>query len=300
MTSTVVALVLALLACASHAHKASDSYLSIAALNQELRAHWNIAIRDLEFAIGLDTNDDGLVTWGELRRKQQLIESYVLARLSVSSGGQPCSLRTDGSGLQVARYTDGAYAVLSLAMHCGAGPVDALTLGYNLFFDLDAQHRGLLRLQRDGTIQPAVFSPDARLQTLTMTRRNPLRRFFAYAREGVWHIWIGHDHILLLVSLLLPSVLEWESRRWQSVTSFCVALMDTVRIVAAFTVAHSITLSLAVLGIVAPVSPRPTLRSQSWTRSGSLSAPSTSSCCPCRPAFACRRFPIVPPVSRGE
>ena len=74
-----------------------------------------------------------------------------------------------------------------------------------------------------------------------------------YAQEGVWHIWIGFDHILFLLSLLLPAVLIWQPKPvalWLPVERFRAAFFDVLRIVTAFTVAHSITLSLATLGYV--------------------------------------------------
>jgi hypothetical protein len=69
-------------------------------------------------------------------------------------------------------------------------------------------------------------------------------------REGVWHIWIGLDHILFLISLLLPSVLLWRTIAWQPAERAIDAFWDVFRVVTAFTVAHSITLSLAVLGVI--------------------------------------------------
>ena len=66
----------------------------------------------------------------------------------------------------------------------------------------------------------------------------------------MWHIWIGYDHILFLISLLLPAVLWCEGRRWHAVESFPSAFWEVCKIVTAFTLAHSITLSLAVLGMV--------------------------------------------------
>ena len=67
----------------------------------------------------------------------------------------------------------------------------------------------------------------------------------------MWHIWVGFDHILFLLSLLLPAVLAWQASRWQPVQGFRPAFWDVFRVVTSFTVAHSITLSLAALGIVA-------------------------------------------------
>jgi len=66
----------------------------------------------------------------------------------------------------------------------------------------------------------------------------------------VWHIWIGLDHILFLMALVLPSVLRRESGRWQPAENFGRALVKILTIVSCFTIAHTITLSLAALGVV--------------------------------------------------
>ena len=74
--------------------------------------------------------------------------------------------------------------------------------------------------------------------------------FLDYFREGVWHIWTGYDHILFLCSLLLPAVLTRGGGKWTGVNSIGIAFRNVLKIVTAFTIAHSITLSLAVLGYV--------------------------------------------------
>jgi hypothetical protein len=62
---------------------------------------------------------------------------------------------------------------------------------------------------------------------------------------------VGFDHLLFLLALLLPSVLWRENGRWQAVGSLGPAVKDVVAVVTAFTVAHSLTLTLAALGWVA-------------------------------------------------
>ncbi|MGH8809316.1 MAG: HupE/UreJ family protein, partial [Noviherbaspirillum sp.] len=71
-----------------------------------------------------------------------------------------------------------------------------------------------------------------------------------YVQEGVWHIWIGFDHILFLLALLLPAVARRQRYAWQAVDAFKPAFWNVFKIVTAFTVAHSITLTLATLGVV--------------------------------------------------
>ncbi len=247
MKRVALLLVLALLAGEAVAHKPSDSYLSIAVDGSAVRGQWDIALRDLDFAIGIDSNGDGEITWGELRARHNEIAAYALARLTVALDGAACPLRANGH--LVDQHSDGAYAVLRFEAQCArAGP--ALELGYNLFFDLDPQHKGLLRLEYAGTTRTAIFSPDAARQSFELTRPSRLAQFIDYGREGVWHIWIGFDHILFLLSLLLPAVLLPLHKGWQAVERFKPALWDVFKIVTAFTVAHSITLSLAALGVI--------------------------------------------------
>jgi hypothetical protein len=66
----------------------------------------------------------------------------------------------------------------------------------------------------------------------------------------VRHIATGFDHILFLLSLLLPAVLVRDGRGWRSALSFRHAFVDVAKVVTAFTLAHSITLTLAALSIV--------------------------------------------------
>jgi hypothetical protein len=83
--------------------------------------------------------------------------------------------------------------------------------------------------------------------------------------EGVWHIWVGLDHILFLLCLLLPVArqrgegmhepgLPAVRRRGQGAQESsprdAPVWIEVVQVVTAFTVAHSITLSLAALGIL--------------------------------------------------
>ena len=76
---------------------------------------------------------------------------------------------------------------------------------------------------------------------------------------GMWHIWIGLDHILFLVALILPAVVRRRRQEpmkasdldvWSPVDRFKPAFIYIVKIVTFFTIAHSITLSLAALDVI--------------------------------------------------
>jgi hypothetical protein len=242
-----LALLLLLASFAAQAHKPSDSYLHLKVDGARVTGQWDIALRDLEQAIGLDSNGDGEITWGELRARHADIAAYALARLSFSGDAQSCPLRVTGH--EVDRHSDGAYEVLRFAADCGSAPAQ-IEIGYTLFFDFDAQHKGLLNLEYQGRIQSLVFTPERSKQHFALGEMSAWRQFLSYGREGVWHIWIGYDHILFLLSLLLPAVLLRERRHWVPVAQFGDAFWDVLKIVTSFTVAHSITLSLAALGLI--------------------------------------------------
>jgi len=236
----------ALAALPALAHKPSDSYLTLQVAEQ-VSGQWDIALRDLDFAIGLDADGNGEITWGELRAKHAEIAAYALARLAVEGDGAACPLRA-GEQL-VDQHTDGAYTVLRFRADCPRPPAH-LRITYRLFADIDPQHRGLLRLEAAGLSRTAIFSPQAAGQSFELKAASRWSQFIDYGVEGVWHIWQGYDHILFLLSLLLPAVLVWRGARWQPVGRFREAFVDVLKIVTSFTVAHSITLSLATLGVI--------------------------------------------------
>jgi hypothetical protein len=231
----------------AHAHKPSDSYLSLWVQGDHLTGQWDIALRDLDYAIGLDADGNGEITWVEVKAKHKEIAAYALARLSIAADGVSCPSTV--SEHLIDNHSDGAYEVMRFTADCPSAP-EVLTIKYTLLFDLDPQHRGLLRLEEQGRTQTAIFSPEHdtwRLQGHSVALG---RQFLEYFRTGVWHIWTGFDHILFLCSLLLPAVLERGRGRWQAVTTFRPAFFEVLSIVTAFTIAHSITLSLAVLGFI--------------------------------------------------
>jgi len=243
----------------AHAHKPSDSYLTLKVEGAKIQGQWDIALRDLDFAIGLDGNGDGEITWGELRVRHDAIAAYALPRLKIQAAGSDGENECPARATEhlVDNHSDGAYAVLRFVAECPKPPA-ALELTYALLFDVDPQHKGLLRLEYQGaghiTTTTGIFSPGKSNQRFELSEASLLRQFLDYGKEGIWHIWIGFDHILFLLSLLLPAVLlrqyQQQQARWQAVSGFRPAFWEVFKIVTAFTVAHSITLSLATLGVV--------------------------------------------------
>jgi len=238
---------LCLLSFTAQAHKPSDSYLNFIVEGNAIDGQWDIALRDLDFALGLDANGDAAITWGEVKAKQRDIDAYAMARLNLQSDGQSCPATVTDH--LVDDHTDGAYAVLRFKAQCPQ-PIKQLQTRYGLFFDIDPQHKGLLQLQYEDVSTTAIFSPEKATQQFSLTTPNRITQFIDYAREGIWHIWIGFDHILFLLALLLPAVVIRQRQQWQAVAAFKPAFWSVLKIVTAFTLAHSITLTLATLGVI--------------------------------------------------
>lgn len=241
-----IALSLALAAPGAWAHKASDGYLTLERHEAAITGRLDLALRDLELAIGLDLDGDGAITWGELKSRRSLIEDYALSRLGLATEGRGCT--SEATGLRVDRHTDGAYAVIDFVARCGSAP--ALMLRYAVLHEVDPQHRGLVRyVDARGAERSFVLSAQTPEATFA-TEHDVMAQAMAFAREGVHHILTGYDHLLFLVSLLLPAVLIRRDGRWAPAPSLFGALCDVAKTVTAFTLAHSITLALAVLDVV--------------------------------------------------
>ena len=78
------------------AHKPSDSYLALSKQGDDLVGQWDIALRDLDYAIGLDADGNGEITWREAKAKHEEITAYALARLAIAADGVACPITITG------------------------------------------------------------------------------------------------------------------------------------------------------------------------------------------------------------
>ena len=240
------------------AHKPSDSYLTVRAAQDQndLTLRWDIALRDLDYVLTLDRDGNGELTWGEVRPREADITRLAISRLAFTASGQACPLESSAP-MMLDTHSDGNYAVLSLTAKCPL--LDAkktvLTARYSMLFDVDPSHRGLVQWIGPGqdpasAAQALVFGTESAEQTLTLQPAGRWQTFRQYLVDGVWHIWIGYDHILFLLSLLLPAVLLRRNHQWEPAPTLSGSFKEVLKVVTAFTLAHSITLSLAAMGII--------------------------------------------------
>jgi hypothetical protein len=230
---------------AAFAHKASDAYLSITTNGPRADLALRIAVRDLDDALGLDEDADGAVTGRELEHAMPRVLAYAGAGIKITRGGT-CALDA-GAYEGVVDYTDGTYAALGFRVECPSE--GAVTVDYSLLFEIDPLHRCVVR---KGAAPVQLVTASIRSLTFASDDTSASHGLRAMLFEGIRHIWTGYDHVLFLVALLLPAVLRrTQVGTWEPQAKVRSVLVDVTRVVTAFTLAHSITLSLAALGVVA-------------------------------------------------
>ena len=248
-----------LLPVAAWAHKESDAYVNLRTDPQNpnlLHGQFDIALRDLDFAIGIDSNHDGAITWGEVKAYREAIERYVLPQLTIQGDGLTCPITPTDQRINA--HSDGAYDVILFDALCDKEVPARLTITYHLFGHLDPYHRGIVSVYVHGATSGAVLGPENPSAVLDINRPDRWRQFKSFVVDGLWHIWTGPDHLLFILSLLLPSVLICRRRPrtpldpgvWQPAERFWPAALELVKVISGFTVSHSATLSLSVLGFI--------------------------------------------------
>jgi hypothetical protein len=243
MTRLLAILALALLAApAAQAHTQSYGFLSLSLADDAASGRLELAVRDLDRVHDLDADRDGKITWGEFRARETELARAVLAGIAVGAPGSPCALAADPAMTD----TRGGetYIVLPFRGSCPAQG-GATQIGYDLFFAGDAQHRGLVAATTGAGTQTFVMTPATPRVSLAPADGGGFGRWLGFVEDGAHHIFIGYDHIVFLLTLLIGSfAMRGEGRPFKQ------RFYEAVKVVTAFTVAHSLTLGLAAFGFV--------------------------------------------------
>lgn len=246
--SLIVAL-LCFISSSAFAHKNSNSYLNIKSENNRFYVQWDIALQDLNRLLNLDVNRDGNLTWGEVQQRHNEIGAAALSNLQIKSNGSECSYGAVDHLIN--RHNGSAYAVIKTEIACPSS-VQKFAVNYNFLFDQNAQHRGILAMNAGGKDEAFIFSPDNRSYEYS-SAGGASSGFSAFFVKGVEHLLGGVDHLLFLFVLLLPATF---GTLRGSEGKLSKTLIETAKILTAFTVAHAITLTLSVLKLVSfPVTP---------------------------------------------
>jgi hypothetical protein len=208
-----------------------------------------VAIVDLHQGMGLTAGELRQLGAAELQQREEALTLDIAAGVDLRADGERLKLTVTDyttlplNGIEYARLLFEGVGV--------SKPPSVIEINASAAFQIDTNMHGLLGLEHGGRTDVVAFnqqSPTHRFEIGQTSGRGSRWRSFVW--EGVWHIWIGLDHLLFLVALLLPAVLKRDANRWIGVERFRDALINVLKIVTAFTIAHSITLSLAVLEVV--------------------------------------------------
>jgi hydrogenase/urease accessory protein HupE len=222
---------LLLLATPASAHPVPFSYLDVqlqkSALDVSLVIHIFDLAHDLQIA-----PPERLLEPAVVAEREAAIRSLVAPRLEIDGNGQ--TLTPEWSGPEILRERQSLRLHIRYQMPAAPGTVAVNTV----MFPYDPQHQTFVNMYEGETLtsQMILDGQHPHLEYFAGTRQGVLAVVKKFIPAGIHHILIGPDHLLFLVGLLL--------------------LGGTVRqllmVVTSFTVAHSITLSLAALNLVTP------------------------------------------------
>jgi hypothetical protein len=226
-----VVLAVALLAAPSRvlAHPAPFSYLDLRIGNDVIEGTLVVHIIDAAHDLNIASPEKLLersTAYGNLDRLTALI-----AQRLVLTADQPLLIQWGDVDVLPERQ--------GIQLHFRIHTPRPATLGIHaLMFPYDRLHQTFVNVYEDGALrQQFVLSADGPDRTYyTGTTQGAIAVIRTFVPAGIHHILIGPDHILFLIGLLLLG------GGWKAL----------LKIVTAFTIGHSITLSLAALNLVTP------------------------------------------------
>ncbi|MEM8846115.1 MAG: HupE/UreJ family protein [Bacteroidota bacterium] len=254
----------------SHHPDNSLVYLKIYETNG-IEGRFDINVNELNEFLGLDLDKHPSIE--QIRKYEKEIKAYLLstARFSSVYGNHPIVFTDE---LDTIKTEFGSFVLLFFKLENSTLIPDELDVTFKSFIEEDPRHENLLGIEynwKAGLINnerliALVFTKSEMSKNLSLTERSIWKGFKEMVRQGMLHIWIGLDHILFLLALMLPSVVRRVMKnsedeelgspenskvsQWRPVTNFKSAFLYILKIVTFFTIAHTITLSLASLQII--------------------------------------------------
>jgi len=239
----------------TYAHSPDQSYIFLKIYDTSIDGRFEMTIKDANKLYGY-SHPDSMITHENLAQFIPQLQDYVKEniRISVEQSFFNLTFTTH----DILKTSAGVFILIDfhIAKNLTEIPTN-LSVEYSILFDVDESHEGFLVIEHywkgslfnnEGYIS-LVFTSDERSKVLDLTNSSMMRGFVGVVKQGIKHIWIGIDHILFIIALILPSVMVRRKEKWEAVSSFKPALFYLVKIISLFTIAHSITLSIAAMGI---------------------------------------------------
>lgn len=229
-----------------HAHDPGISRGTLSYDNQGAVLEISFAAKDLEPLTEIDFNFDGEISETEFATAKQVLthmfnDLVELRHRELALPNVLQNLELDADGGILARWS---------FPHTTR---DEHTLSLPLLEKLAKGHRQYLLVKAGNDNTAAQHLLSARSHTVTINGTGPgaNNQLLQYVQEGIWHIWIGLDHLLFLITLLLPAVIKREHDSPGVAENFGEATREILKTVTAFTCAHSLTLGLTFLDVIA-------------------------------------------------
>jgi len=247
------------------AHSPDQSYLYLRIYKEAIGGRFEMTAKDMNKALGLNLNEE--LTIEAITPHLQKIQNYLISRSTFKGGNETYQVRfVEPTILPLDEMDD--FVRFHFELDGVTKVPDELDIFYDVLFDKDPIHKGMLVVEynwKAGIVDNEalianIYSGNNKQQKLSLKDASIMKGVIALIKLGIWHIWIGTDHILFVIALILPSVVRRRetiqtvasdtSSTWIPVDSFKSAFWYIIKIITYFTIAHSITLALASLRIV--------------------------------------------------
>jgi hypothetical protein len=166
--------------------------------------------------------------------------------VALTGDGAPCNSSAEVP--QVLEWlADQDLVRVGFSSTCPSEPA-RLTIRCDLLFDADPAHRVYYSLADDRVSHVGLFREGQRSSDVDVRHFHAVAGFLEFVREGIRHIATGFDHLLFLITLLLRAPLARVLGQWMPRPGLGATAREALRVVTAFTVAHSLTLGLSFFG----------------------------------------------------
>lgn len=244
MKKILLIIVLSLNVMIVNAHQTSTSFVSLKESSKQTTGLWKISINALNTVMTMDRNNDGYVKWNEIEGQHSALTNLLSKNLEIINKDNNCSvLMPSSKSLKLDSILGMNYIVIPFSTDCLINEI--VTITYKFYFEYDNDHKGILNLETNkDSSNIHVFSAD--IQSIE-PKNSTVNSFMGIIYEGVWHIWVGFDHIVFLITLMIGILFIGKTRLANKSHS---KITEILKVVTAFTVAHSITLGLAAFQLV--------------------------------------------------
>lgn len=241
----------------AQAHSFNESYVYFDVTEDSLSGRIEVTLTDLTRISQNTAEVESPLTEDEVRAAAEDFYTYFQDRMQLSHDGQPYQVKFDDLtffGTKGFTFAQFHFDVLGIEE-----TPTTIDMSYDgLFSDVDPTHRGFALIgsnTRNGMEEneayiSLIFAPGDGTRSLYLNDEPTKDIALTFFEHGVWHIWLGFDHVLFLLTLLLGAVMRIENSHWVPSESIRDSLRETVKIVTVFTVAHTITLCLATFEVI--------------------------------------------------